>query len=61
MCEGGKELFNSLSDKIDMALLFLNPSLQSDFTLRMQQKKRFKILHSQTIGEDLALWLLPHS
>ncbi|MDE5603664.1 MAG: bifunctional diaminohydroxyphosphoribosylaminopyrimidine deaminase/5-amino-6-(5-phosphoribosylamino)uracil reductase RibD [Helicobacter sp.] len=59
MCEGGAELLKTLMPQIDMVLFFLNPSMQSDFNLHMQLQANFEILHSQRIGKDLILWLLP--
>lgn len=58
MCEGGTNLLQNLLPQIDMLLIFLSPTL-STYDLAPHFNASFKLLHSQPIGNDLALWLLP--
>ncbi|RDU57593.1 bifunctional diaminohydroxyphosphoribosylaminopyrimidine deaminase/5-amino-6-(5-phosphoribosylamino)uracil reductase RibD [Helicobacter sp. MIT 99-5507] len=55
ICEGGANFFEFIKDRVDCLLVFLSPNMQkgrnffSDFNGR--------ILQTQSIGRDIALWI----
>lgn len=55
--EGGWSLLESLLDCVDMLLIHVSPSLLNSQFCGASFSKKFKILHSQKIGDDILLWL----
>ncbi|CAM2874247.1 bifunctional diaminohydroxyphosphoribosylaminopyrimidine deaminase/5-amino-6-(5-phosphoribosylamino)uracil reductase RibD [Helicobacter burdigaliensis] len=56
-CEGGSEFFKTLKPYCDLLLVLITPKFSAEFQKIMQINADCKILHTQSIGEDLALWL----
>lgn len=56
-CEGGSEFLKTLKPYCDLLLLLISPRFSAEFQKIMQIEANCKILHTQMVGEDLALWL----
>jgi diaminohydroxyphosphoribosylaminopyrimidine deaminase/5-amino-6-(5-phosphoribosylamino)uracil reductase len=56
LIEGGPEMFEATKDVVESYLCFVAP--KSGGTIRFTNSENdFKILHSQTSGSDLMLWM----
>ena len=58
-CEGGAGLLASLQEEIDILLVMLNASFNSNAKLTMRLQREFQFLHSMQSDNDILLWLAP--